>query len=334
VFLWWGGDWPRAAAAGAPDDDDGASGEASGDTTTIRFSYDWKPDGDWAPLLWAQENGYFADNGVDVEVTPGDGSSAVLPLVASGDFDMAQISAPPLVLSVPEDLPVTVVGVMQTSSPNVILCDGSIQEPKDIEGRTFGDQAGEFEHALWIAWAGANDVNIDAVNVVPVSGGSDVLFIDGELDCYMDFWTSGAIVGLTEDRPGDETTFFIRDSLDVYGHSMVVNNDFLEENPDAVRGFVQAYAEGMKYTADHPDETVDMILDQFPENDRAATEWSVPKYIEAWQSEVADENGFLAFESAGWDATLDTVVTGGLMEEVDISHLYTMDYLPEEPVMP
>ena len=174
--------------------------------------------------------------------------------------------------------------------------------------------------------AGANDVNIDAVNVVPVAGGSDVLFIDGELDCYMDFWTSGMIAGLTEDRPGEETTFFIRDSLDVYGHSMVVNNDFLEENPDAVRGFMQAYAEGMKHTADNPDDTVDMILEEFPENDRAATEWSVPKYVEP--AVRRRRRGRLpAFESAGWDATLDTVVTGGLMEEEwDISHLYTMDY--------
>ncbi|MGH9243615.1 MAG: ABC transporter substrate-binding protein [Acidimicrobiales bacterium] len=315
-------------------DDDG--GEASGDAVTIRYGWDWKPDGDWAPLLWAQENGYFEEENLIVEGdTPGDGSSATLPLVASGEIDIAQISAPPLVLSVPEGLPVTVVGVQQTASPNVILCDGvKVQEPQDMEGNVFGDQVGEFEHALWIAWASANDVDTDAVVTEPVSGGSDVLFIDGQLDCYIDFWTSGAIVGLTEGRPGEETTFFIRDTLDIYGHSTVVNNRFLEGNPEAVRGFLRAWARGMKYTIDHPDETIDLILEEYPENDRAATEWSVPRYVESWQTDLSAEEGLLAFEETGWDATKDAIVSGGLMEDVDVSHLYTMEYLPEDPVLP
>jgi NitT/TauT family transport system substrate-binding protein len=323
-----------SAACGDDDDDSEGAAPAEGEATSISFGWDWLPDGDWAPMLWAEENGYFEEENLDVTYEAGEGSSATLPLIASGEFDMGQISAPPLVLSVPEDLPVTVVGVMQTASPNVILCDGSIQEPQDMEGRVFGDQAGEFEHALWIAWAAANDVDVDAVNSQPVSGGSDVLFTDGELDCYIDFWTSGAMVNLTEGRPGEETTFLIRDSLDIYGHTMAVNNDFLEENPEAVRGFLRAYAEGMKYASDHPDETVDLLLERFPELDRAAEEWSVPKYIEAWNSDLAREEGFLAFEPDGWESTLDAIVAGGLMEEVDISDLYTTEYLPEDPVMP
>ena len=212
---------------------------------TIRFSFDWKQDGDWAPLIWADELGYFDEEGIAVEWMEGDGSSAVLPLLGAGELDIAQISAPPLVLSVPEGIPLTVVGVQGTGSPNVFICDPSIKTPAGLAGKTYADQVGEFEHGLWLAWVEANDVDIDAVNVVPATGESgDVLFLAGELDCYIDFWTSGAVPEVMNAREGEESLFFVRDSLDIYGQSTAVNNDFLAENPERRQGIPPGLCKG------------------------------------------------------------------------------------------
>jgi ABC-type nitrate/sulfonate/bicarbonate transport system substrate-binding protein len=85
------------------------------------------------------------------------------------------------------------------------------------------------------------------------------------------------MIGLTEGREGEETLFLLRDYLPILGHTTVVNNDFLAQNPDAVRAFLRAWATCMKYTIDHQAETVDLILEKYPENDRVATEWSVAR---------------------------------------------------------
>lgn len=319
----------------------GSSAAPSGAAeTTIKFTFDWKPDGDWAPLLVAEKNGYFADANVKVEYVEGNGSSDALPLIGSGVNHIGQISGPPLIQSVPQEVPVTAVGVMMTASPNVIICNEKVKTPKDLEkGLIFGDQVGEFEHAIWVAWADANDIDVSKVDVVPATGASDVEFIEGRIDCRIEFYTSGAMIGLTEGYPKEENLFLVRDSLTLYGHTMVVNNDFLAANGDAVRGFLGAWAKGMKDVVADPDAAVELLIEKFPDKDnedgRKATVWSVEKYVESWV-ESAGTTGFLTFTDDGWTSTKDAIVEGGLTngEDINISKLYTDEYLPNPAVTP
>jgi NitT/TauT family transport system substrate-binding protein len=317
-----------------------AASAPTGPATNIKFTFDWKPDGDWAPLLIAEQKGYLKDENITVQYVEGNGSSDALPLIGSGVEDIGQISAPPLIQSVPQDVPVTSVGVMMTASPNVIICNEKVKTPKDLEkGLIFGDQVGEFEHAIWLAWAKANNIDISKVNVIPATGASDVEFIEGRLDCRIEFYTSGAMIGLTEGHEGDENLFLIRDSLTLYGHTMVANNDFLAANPEAVKGFNRAWAKGMKDVVNDPDAAVALLLEKFPDKNnpegKKATEWSVEKYAESWK-QSAGTTGFLTFTDEGWKATKDAIVEGGLTngEDIDISKLYTDDYLPEPPILP
>jgi NitT/TauT family transport system substrate-binding protein len=305
-----------------------------GELTHIDYTMDWKPDGDWAPALWCEENGTFADEGLEVTVTAGDGSSAALPLIATGEMQVGQISGPPLVLSVAEGLPITSVGVQMSATPLVLLADGAITDIKGLEGHKVAVQEGEFEGAVWDALVAATGLDASAIEEVPSVGGADLLFTDKQVDAFMDFYTSGAMIGLTEGRDGEETVFLLRDYLPILGHTTVVNNDFLAENPDAVRAFLRAWATCMKYTIDHPAETVELILEKFPENDRAATEWSVDRYVEYWSGEQAQQGGLLSFTPELWESTKAVIVDGGLMEDIDISGLYTDEYLPDPPIMP
>lgn len=306
------------------------------ETVNVRYTFDWKPDGDWAPMLWAEENGYFAEEGLTVEYVAGDGSSAALPLIAAGEMDMGQISAPPVVLSVSEELPITSVGVQQPATPLVLVANAGvgISEPQDLEGHRVAVQEGEFEGAVWDAFTSTTGIDRSNVEEVPAAGGADVLFIDEQVDAIMDFYTSGAMVALTEGHEGEETLFQLRDYLDILGHTTVVNNTFLNEHPDAVRGFLRAWAEGMKYTIDHPEETVDLLLERYPENEREAMEWSVPQYAESWMTDQTEQNGLLSFTSEGWEATKAVLVDGGLMDEADVSGLFTTEYLPDPAILP
>jgi ABC-type nitrate/sulfonate/bicarbonate transport system substrate-binding protein len=300
------------------------------------YTMDWKPDGDWAPYLWAVENGYFAEEGLEVSMTAGDGSSAALPLIATGQMDIGQISGPPLVQSVSEGFPVTSVGVQMAASPLVLLADADkgIETVQDLEGKRVAVQEGEFEGAVWDAFVAATGIDGSTIEEVPAAGGADALFLDKQVDAFMDFYTSGALINLTENREGNETLFLIRDYLDILGHTTVVNNDFLAQNPDAVRAFLRAWARGMLYTIEHQPETVDLILEKYPENDRAATEWSVARYAEFWSEDQAQAGGLLSFTPELWDSTKQVMVDAGLMEDVDISGLFTTDYLPDPPIMP
>jgi NitT/TauT family transport system substrate-binding protein len=302
--------------------------------TTIRYAFDWKCEGDWAPAVWGEKLGYFEEVGVDLEYREGQGSSAELPLLAAGDSDIGQIAAAPLVLSVPEGLPVTAVGVQMSATHLALIADGSISEPSDLEGKKVAVQEGEYEGAVWAAFAEATGIDRSQVEEIPASGEGDILLIDHQVDAHMNIYTSASTIALTDGREGEETIFLIKDYLPIIGLATVVNNDFLAENQEAVRGFLNAWAQGMKYTIDHPDETIDEISAICPEYDREELTWAVTQYIEFWQSDQAREGGFLSFTDEGWTATKDLLVQGGLMDDTDISGLYTDEYLPAEPIRP
>jgi NitT/TauT family transport system substrate-binding protein len=314
---------------------EGSPAAPPGDLVPIRYSFDWAPDSDWAPVIWADQLGYFAEQGVDVEYVPGDPNH--LQLLAGGQLDIAQVPGSQAVQGYAEDLPITVVGVQLPESPLVVLADADkgIAAPKDLEGKTVAVQVGEFEGSVWEAWAAANGLDRSTINEVPAAGTADVLFIDHGVDAFMDFYTSGAMPALTDGREGNETLFLVADTLDLIGQSQAVNNDFLEANPEAVRGFLAAWAQGAKYAIDHPDETKALILETFPgEVDEAGVDWSTDKYIEFWKSEQPMSGGLLSFTPEMWEATKQVLVDAGLLEDLDISELYTTEYLPDPPVMP
>ena len=65
----------------------GACGDGDEPLTQVSIALDWFPWSNHSGLFIAQERGYFADEGLEVNIfTPGD-PSTVLPTVASGRDD-------------------------------------------------------------------------------------------------------------------------------------------------------------------------------------------------------------------------------------------------------
>jgi len=303
-------------------------------TTPIKFSFDWKCGMDWAPLVWGERNGYFGAEHVEVTAVDGDGASAVVPLVASGEQDLAQVSAPPVVLGAVQDLPVTIVGVLMSDSPVALFADGAIKKPEDLLGKKVAVQTGEFEGAVWKAFVKATGLDESQIEEVPASGGSNTLFIDHQVDAFISFYPDLGTPSLTTGRPGEETLFHMKDYVPTYGHTIVVNNRFLQEKPDAVRGFLKAWAQGMKYTIDHPKESVDAVIARCPEVTRENAEFSLQAYTSLWNSQQSKTSGLLDFTAEGVDQTEKVLVDGGLMKDVDLGGLSKPDYLPDPPIRP
>jgi ABC-type nitrate/sulfonate/bicarbonate transport system substrate-binding protein len=315
---------------------DGGDGPAAnGEPTTIHYAFDWLAcEGGWAPLYWGNENGYFDDENLVVEETGFEGSSEAMPLLAGGDQDIGQIQASTLVLGAAEELPVTAVGVHQYESPLVILTDGSISGPDDLEGAEIAVQAGQFETAVWEAWTKKVGVDRSKLTENPAGGQAFPLFSDHKIDGFIWYYPSTATPVLTDDREGEETIIPVQDELPTYGLALAVNNSFLDSNPEAVRGFIRAWANGVKYTIDHPDETVDLLVENCPGEDRGGLAFSVGEFTKHWTAEQAQTGGLFSFEVSGWDATKKVLVDGGLMDDIDISGLYTTEYLPDPPITP
>ena len=111
---------------------------------------DWFVNPDHGTLYVAEELGYFADAGLEVEmIEPADPSQPPL-LVGAGRADLAVSYQPQLHLLVEQGVPITRVGTLVATPLNslVVLEDGPIKSIGDLKGATVGFSVGGFETAV------------------------------------------------------------------------------------------------------------------------------------------------------------------------------------------
>ena len=86
---------------------------------TVRFT--WKLKGEYAPLYVALEKGYYKAEGLDVQLSEGNGAQNVLKALAAGNEKFGYGPAVAAAQAVSQGLPVKVVALYQTSAPMGVI---------------------------------------------------------------------------------------------------------------------------------------------------------------------------------------------------------------------
>jgi ABC-type nitrate/sulfonate/bicarbonate transport system substrate-binding protein len=114
----------------------------------------------------------------------------------------------------------------------------------------------------------------------------------------------------------------------------VVNNRFLQEKPDAVRGFLKAWAQAMQYATANRDETLALLKQKCPELSDEPAAFTLDAFVTDWNTDQSKQNGYLAFDPAGLEQTQQVLVQGGMTEDTDLSKLSSTEYVPNPPIKP
>jgi NitT/TauT family transport system substrate-binding protein len=219
--------------------------------TEIQFALDWRFEGPSAPYFLAIDNGYFAEQGLSVEVTAGQGSLDAIPKVASGAFPMgfADINSLMRFLDQNPGAPVTAVMMVYDSPPFAIVgrVSQGISGIEDLEGSVLGAPPPDGAWAQFPILAAVNDIDVSTITVEEVGFPTrEPMLAEGNVDAVTGFnfssYLSLARLGIPED---DITTIMFADhGVALYGNAVIVNTDFAAENPDAVTGALTAIAQG------------------------------------------------------------------------------------------
>ncbi|GLB69074.1 ABC transporter substrate-binding protein [Arthrobacter mangrovi] len=102
------------------------------------------PVADFAPVYIAAEEGYFADEGLNVETQVMQNAAAIAPSVINGQLQFGTAAVPPFLGAVQKGLPLKAVanGTSVAADPDkdpsaLVAAPGTgIERPKDLEGRT------------------------------------------------------------------------------------------------------------------------------------------------------------------------------------------------------
>ena len=234
--------------------------------TSIKFSLDGRLEGLAATFFLPQDRGYFKSEGLDVTVDEATTALEPITRVASGAYEMALADINTLIRYRDQhpSSPLKAVFMLYNKPPFAIVARRSrgITEPKQLEGKKLGTPpvGVTFE---WPLFAKLN--NVDAAKVTIETIGFPVrapMLAAGQIDAALGY--SFRLYVDLKDRgvPVDDIVLMpMADyGLKLYGNTIIINPKFAAEKPEAVKGFLRAFLQGLKEIVHRPAEAVDSIM--------------------------------------------------------------------------
>ncbi|WP_370313466.1 ABC transporter substrate-binding protein [Sagittula sp.] len=317
-----------------------ATGLATGAAaeTDMPFALDWKFEGPSAPYFVAIDKGYFGDADLTVEVTAGQGSLDAIPKVATGAFPVgfADINSLIKFLDQNPGAPVTAVMMVYDKPPFAIVGRKSlgVETPKDLEGKVLGAPPPDGAWAQFPIFAAENDLDMDAITVEPVGFPTrEPMLAEGKVASVTGFSFSSFLnlvrLGVPED---DISTILMADhGVDLYGNAIIVNTDFATENPEAVKGFLEAVAMGWKDAIADPAGATESLMERNPAADAGLEERRLQLAIDAnVVTDWTQANGFGGIDDDRMASAIEQMkLTYEFQNEPDASLYFSDAYLPD-----
>lgn len=237
----------------------------SSDGTTIRFALDWTPNTNHTGLFVAQQEGYFADAGLDVQVLPYN-NTAPDTLIDSGnaEFGVSFQNSATFAKAAGADV-VSVLAPLQHWATGIgVKADrDDIKSPKDLDGKTyagFGD-AGEVETLKEVIRddGGKGDFK----NVTLGTSAYEAVY-SGQADFTVPFIAWEAIEAKHNNTPLKIFDYTDYGFPDAYAIVIEGGGKWLKDHPEEGRKFVQALQKGYQLAADDPAKGAQDLIDANP----------------------------------------------------------------------
>lgn len=303
----------------------------------IKVNPSWLLQGDNAPITIAIQRGYFAEKGLDVKIERGFGSADTLAKVAAGQFEIGFGDLYSMIefnSKNPND-ELVAVAIPYNKSPFsiVTLKKSGITDPKALAGKKLGAPAGDAPRKLWPVFAEEAGLKPDAVTWVTMEPKlRETFLLKGDVDAVSGFATT-IIPALAKagTKPEDMEVFMYTDNgLDLYGNAIVVKKSFVEQNPDVVKSFLEAYFKGMQDTLKDPDAGLESVM--------KAGDSLMDKNVEKLRLQIALEDlyvtpevekvGLGGVDSTRLKKTVEQVSKGFGLTTPTIDEVFTDSYLP------
>jgi putative hydroxymethylpyrimidine transport system substrate-binding protein len=229
---------------------------------------DWFVNPDHAPIIVAQERGYFADAGLEVEIVAPADPNDPPKLVAAGQAEVAISYQPQLHIQVDQGLPVARIGTLVATPLNslVVLADGPIAAIDDLAGHKVGFSVGGFEDALLGAMLAKHGLAPGDVELVNVNFALSPALLSGQVDGVIGAFRNFELNQLAlEGQPG-RAFYPEEEGVPVYDELIFIANRDKLDDPRLGR-FMDAVERGALYLVNHPEDAFALFVQGRPELD-------------------------------------------------------------------
>lgn len=275
-----------------------ATPAAAQDRMTVML--DWFVNPDHGPIIVAQEQGYFADVNLEVEVIAPANPADPPKMVAAGAADLAISYQPQLHLQVAEGMPLVRVGTLVATPLNCLLVleDGPVETIADLEGRKVGFSVSGFEEALLSAMLGQAGLETDDIELINVNWSLSPALMSGQVDAVIGAFRNFELNQMDIEGVPGRCFYPEAEGVPTYDELIYVANPETMD-ADMIRRFLAATEKAVQFIINHPQESWEIFSATSPElqdelNERAWAD-TLPRF--ALHPEALDAGRYVRFES-------------------------------------
>ncbi len=307
----------------------------------LEFRLNWTLYGEHAPFFLGVDKGFYEEEGLDVSIVEGSGSSTTVKLIGNGTNNLGYADSATMMRGVSAGVPVKAVAVTFQSSPMSFIYRAETGGPDSIDklpGTKVAITAGDASLSIFEACLGANDMTMDDVELIQVTNpqAKEVAVLEGTADTFLGYFVDQPL--RMEQATGIEMEWAkLVDvcNVNTLSSAVIANNFWAEQNPEVVEKFVRATQRAWQYTQENPEEAAEIFASH-------AEAFDVPLALEEIEGSLTlmhtpNSEG----QPIGWSALEDWQATQQVLEqyaafkpEDDVTNFFSNDFISEPPYEP
>jgi len=261
---------------------------------------DWFINPDHGPIIIAQENGYFDEVGLDVEIIPPADPADPPKMVAAGNADLAVSYQPSLHLQTAEGMPLIRVGTLVATPLNclIVLADGPIKSIADLKGRKVGFSVSGTSEAILSHMLSLHGLGLDDITLINVNWSISPSLMSKQVDAVIGAYRNFELNQMDIEGVPGRCFYLEQEGIPAYDELIyVAHNENLDT--DKIQRFLAATEKGVQYIVNNPQKSWEIFANTSPElqdelNKRAWVD-TLPRF--ALTPAGLDHGRYIRFES-------------------------------------
>ena len=297
----------------------------------ITLCLDWTPNTNHTGFYVADKLGFYEEAGLKVTIVqPPEGGAEMMTASGQAQFGISAQDSLAANFASDEPLDITAVAtILQHNTSGIISLDCAT--PKDLEGKRYSTWDSPTEKAMIKYVMTKDDGDFGKVELIPnVITDEAQALKHGDTDAV---WIYYAWSGINAELSGLDFEYFafseLENTFDFYTPVIVADNDFLNSDPETVKAFLSATAEGFEYAIENPEEAAAILIDGDETGSLVGSEELVlesQKWIN--QQYIADAEKWGVIDAERWDKFYTWLCTEGLVAKtIPEGTGFTNDYI-------
>lgn len=304
---------------------------ANGDLEKVTVVLDWTPNTNHTGLYTALENGYYKEQGLDVEIVqPPEGGADTLVASGKADFGISYQEQVTYAKTSEDPLPIKAIAavIQHNTSGFASPAEKNIKTPKDFENKIYGGWGSESEKAVINSVMKKNGADYKKVTIADIGQDDFFTATTNSVDFAWIYEGWDAVSAKLKDF--DLNFIPIRDfdeRLDYYTPLIITNEALIKDNPELVKKFMKATTEGYQFAIDNPEDAAKILVKNAPEIDEELAIES-QKFLASKYKDDAKRWGEMKEEV--WNNYTAFLKEYKLIEkDMKAEDAYTNEFLPE-----